>query len=115
MAYEIKNNTGTLRKNDRKEKDTHPDYKGSSVINDREYWVSAWLKTDKNGAKYMSFSYTAKDAQALVGSQMVRAGEPNSSQSISERAMPKGRDSFGSGSMRHNDMNDDIPFAPEFR
>ena len=32
MAFEQKPNTGSLFKNDRKESDTHPDYKGSALI-----------------------------------------------------------------------------------
>lgn len=64
MAYEQKNNSGSLFKNDRKEKETHPDYKGSAMINGVEYWVSAWLKEGKGGTKYMSFSYQPKQEQA---------------------------------------------------
>lgn len=55
------NLTGVLFKNDRKEKETQPDYKGSSEIAGVEYWLSAWIKTGKNGNKFMSLAYTAKD------------------------------------------------------
>jgi len=55
------NMRGVLFKNDRKEKDTHPDYKGQSEVNGVEYWLSAWIKTDKNGNKFMSLSFQAKD------------------------------------------------------
>ena len=54
------NMRGVLFKNDRKEKDTHPDYKGSCEINGEEMWMSAWLKQGKNGA-FMSFSFTPKE------------------------------------------------------
>ena len=63
MAYEQRDNSGSLFKNDRKQSDNHPDYKGSAHIGGVEYWVSAWLKTGKNGTKFMSFSYTPKDQQ----------------------------------------------------
>ena len=54
------NMRGVLFKNDRKEKDTHPDYKGSCEINGEEMWMSAWLKQGKNGT-FMSFSFTPKE------------------------------------------------------
>ena len=54
------NMRGVLFKNDRKEKDTHPDYKGSCEINGEEMWMSALLKNGKNGT-FMSFSFTPKE------------------------------------------------------
>lgn len=54
------NMRGVLFKNDRKEKETHPDYKGSCEINGEEMWMSAWLKDGKSG-KFMSFSFTPKE------------------------------------------------------
>jgi hypothetical protein len=62
MAYEQKDNTGSLFKNDRKEKDTHPDYKGSALINGVDHWLDAWINEDRNGNKYMSLKLKPKDA-----------------------------------------------------
>ena len=56
-------NRGAIFKNDRKEKDTHPDYKGSLNVGGVEYWVSSWIKTGQKG-KFMSLSVTAKEQQA---------------------------------------------------
>ena len=42
-------NKGILFVNDRKEEDSHPDYKGSININGREYWLSGWKKSTKKG------------------------------------------------------------------
>lgn len=56
-------NTGALFKNDKKETDKHPDYKGSVNANGREYWLSAWLKTSKKGTKFMSLSLSPKEAR----------------------------------------------------
>jgi hypothetical protein len=50
-----------LFRNDKKERDTHPGYKGSAQINGTEYWISAWINTAKSGQKYMALSFTAKD------------------------------------------------------
>ena len=54
------NMRGVLFKNDRKENDKHPDYKGQCEIDGEEYWLSAWIKTGAKG-KFMSLSFTAKE------------------------------------------------------
>jgi len=63
MAYEQRDNSGSLFKNDRKEKENHPDYKGTCMVGGVEMWMSAWLKTGANGTKFMSFSFQPKDQQ----------------------------------------------------
>lgn len=57
-------NRGVLFKNDRKESDNHPDYKGNINIDGVDCWLSAWIKTSKSGQKFMSLSVNPKDAQA---------------------------------------------------
>ena len=54
---------GALFVNDRKEKDTHPDYRGSIETEDgQEYWASAWIKEPRGGGKkYISIALTPKD------------------------------------------------------
>ncbi len=52
---------GVLFKNDRKEKDSHPDYRGSCEVEGVQYWISAWIKTGQKG-KFMSLSLQPKDA-----------------------------------------------------
>lgn len=61
MAYETKDNTGSLFRNNRKEKDTHPDYNGSVRIEGRDMWIAAWLKESKDGTKYFSLAFKRKD------------------------------------------------------
>ena len=51
-----KNNTGTLFLNMEKTETKHPDYKGKAVINNKPYWVSAWIKVGKSGKKFISIS-----------------------------------------------------------
>ena len=48
MAYD-NNRTGALFKNDKKESEKHPDYKGSCEIDGVEYWVSYWLNEVERG------------------------------------------------------------------
>jgi hypothetical protein len=58
MAFN-KDNSGSLSRNERKEKDTHPDMKGKATINGIEYWISGWTKTNENG-KWLSLSFLPK-------------------------------------------------------
>lgn len=55
MAYELKEGSGCLFKNDRKEKETHPDYAGTIMVNGKEHWLSGWIKEGKKG-KFFSLS-----------------------------------------------------------
>lgn len=99
MAYERKDGDGTLFKNDRKEKDTHPDYTGSILINGVDHWLSAWLKQGKNG-KFMSLSAKPKQerAQEIVNQSRQSYGEASGG-------------SYGQSA----ELDDEIPFAPEWR
>lgn len=61
MAYELKDGQGSLFTNERKEKETHPDWQGSIKIEGKEYWLSGW---EKDGAKGKFFSLSAKEKKA---------------------------------------------------
>ena len=54
-------NRGALFRNDKKESEHHPDYKGSINVGGVDYWLSSWLKKSKAGATYMSLSVRPKD------------------------------------------------------
>ena len=56
---------GVLFKNDRKESDKHPDYKGNINVGGKEFWLSAWIKEGAKG-KFMSLSIQPKEAQAAA-------------------------------------------------
>jgi uncharacterized protein (DUF736 family) len=92
MSYEQKDNSGSLFKNTRKEKDTHPDYTGSALVNGVPMWLSAWIKRDKNGNAYMSCSFKPKDENAMANLRDdLRAKSPQAP-------------------ARHDPIADDIPF-----
>lgn len=57
-----RDNSGVLFKNDKKEQEKHPDYKGNIMVDGQEYWISAWIKEGKNG-KFMGLGITPRDAQ----------------------------------------------------
>lgn len=68
MAYEQKPMTGSLFKNDRKETDSHPDYKGSALIDGLgECWLDAWINESASGTKYMSLKFKPKEAKTGNG------------------------------------------------
>lgn len=59
MAYD-RTNTGTIGKNKRKEKDTHPDLSGSLNVEGKEYWLSGWKK-QKDGDTFYSLAVKPKE------------------------------------------------------
>ena len=65
MAYDAKPGSFSLFKNDRKEKDTHPDYKGDGKdLDGNPVWISAWLKDGSKG-KFMSCTMQLKEQQKV--------------------------------------------------
>lgn len=58
--YEMKPESGNLFKNERKEKETHPDYQGECLVGGVSYYMSAWVKTAESGRRWMSFSFKPK-------------------------------------------------------
>lgn len=97
MAYEIKPGDVSVFKNDRKEKDTHPDYRITGMdLNGVKIKGALWLKTDRNGNKYMSGKIEADTYQREAE---FPAGDRGADRGVS-----------GSDSNRAVDFNDDIPF-----
>ena len=58
MAYEHKENKGSIFTNEKKEKDTHPDYTGQANVNGTIYNVSAWINESKTGKKYFGLAFS---------------------------------------------------------
>ena len=63
-------NRGSLFKNDRKDDTKFPDYKGSLNVDGIDYWLSAWIKISKDGAKFMSLSIKNKNADAFLNKKV---------------------------------------------
>lgn len=60
--FEQRDLSGSLFKNEDKQSDNHPDYKGDCIIDGQSMWVSAWIKTAQSGRKYMSLAFKPKQA-----------------------------------------------------
>ena len=63
---EKRDNSGVLFKNDKKDTEKHPDYKGNIMVDGNEYWLSAWIKEGKTG-KFMGLAVSPRDAQPPAG------------------------------------------------
>jgi hypothetical protein len=60
MAYEIRELSGSLFKNEKKTEEKHPQMQGSCLIEGVEYWVSAWTKEGTKG-RWQSLAFKRKD------------------------------------------------------
>lgn len=106
MADYDNNNRGSIWKNEKKDKDTHPDFTGSLNVDGVEYWVSAWKRKDGASPKApaLSFSIKPKDEQ------------PQRQAPISQRAQATIRKPDPISTGRHpaghdgRDLDQDTPF-----
>lgn len=69
MPYD-NTNSGALFKNERKEKENHPDYRGRGNFDGVDFEVAAWIRKSKDGKTYMSLAfsepYVKEDAPAAA-------------------------------------------------
>jgi uncharacterized protein (DUF736 family) len=64
MAYDQKDNTGSLFVNVEKRSENFPDYSGSVRIEGADWWISGWKKQSKDGKTFLSLSVKRKDGTA---------------------------------------------------
>jgi hypothetical protein len=84
-------NRGSIWKNDKKEKDTHPDFTGSLNVDGREFWVSAWKRKEGASPKAPALSFSVKPKD-----------EPHERRPVEQPGRGKA-------------MDDEIPFNLEWR
>lgn len=59
MGYD-NTNRGQIWKNEKKDTDKHPDFKGSLNVDGVEYWVSGWKRKEDANPKAPALSFTVK-------------------------------------------------------
>ena len=115
MSYDNRN-SGIITRNDKQGNEKRPDYRGSINVDGRDYWISAWIKTGRDGTKlagqkYMSLSVEPKDAQAGYSSSQSAASASSSASrpyDTSGSAKPYGA---ASTSAQHESLPIDIQYA----
>ena len=72
MTYDNRN-TGILSRNERREKDTHPEYTGKINIDGVDYWLSGWVKERKDGSgRFFSLSVKPVEQRARPAGDSAR-------------------------------------------
>jgi hypothetical protein len=102
MSQFDNSNKGGIWKNDKRESETHPHFKGNAEVGGIDYWVSGWLR-NKDGnpnAPAMKFSFTAKETQA----------HRQPPQQSTQMAQAKEAVMAGMDKGPHDAFDDDIPF-----
>ena len=58
--------TGILGRNERRERDTQPEFTGNATIGGVDYWIDAWVQERKDGSgrKFFKLKFKAKDQPA---------------------------------------------------
>ncbi len=95
MAYD-NTNRGSIWKNEKKETDSHPDFTGSLNVDGVDYWVSAWRRKEGAAEKAPALSFSVK---------------PKEQKSAGANVAPQRK----VGGISDAAMDDEIPFAAEFR
>ena len=85
MAYQQKEMEGSLFKNEKREKDSHPHMQGSCTIDGVKYWISAWTNDGEKG-RWQGLKFKRADDKPQA--QKAEAKKPG----------------------KFDDMEDDIPF-----
>lgn len=98
-------NRGSIWKNERKTKDTHPDFTGTLNVEGREYFFDAWKRKEGAPAKApsLTFKVKPKDAQPEGHPDRFQQQVPVNRQrpsGIPERPRQ----------VREDELADDIPF-----
>ena len=57
---QTRDNSGVLFRNDKRENEKAPSYKGNITVEGKDYWISAWVKEGKSG-KFMGLAVSPKE------------------------------------------------------
>lgn len=98
MAEYDKTNRGSIWPNKRKEKETHPDFTGSINVDGQEFWLNGWRRKEGASPESPSMTFTVRPKEGAHKRPAATDG-----QRVAPRTAARG------------DMDDEIPFAAEFR
>ena len=74
MAEYDNTNRGSIWKNEEKETDKHPDFKGSLDVGGVQYWVSAWKRKEGASPKAPALSFSIKPKEEKQSAPRVGRG-----------------------------------------
>ena len=100
MAYEQRDNSGSLFRNTYKEKPNQPDHKGTAMIGGVNYKIAAWVKEGKNGR---FFSLTFEEPQPVEQTTASGQSYAKASGGFEKKAENKWEAGLA-------DLSDEIPF-----
>jgi hypothetical protein len=129
MSYD-NTNSGLLARNNKQGNESRPDYRGSINVDGTEYWLSAWIKTGRDGTKlagqkYMSLSVQPKDAPAaapapvpapapaparMTQDQQMPSAQPLRALNVMELGAHQFPERVPRAPTNFDDMEDDVPF-----
>jgi len=110
--YEHKTNRGSMFRNEKKEKESQPDERGTINIEGRLFWISSWWEKTRDGREYQSISV----APIEEGKRRERPRSGPESRGNQSRARSQHREERRRERPPRNDYNpppadgDDIPF-----
>ena len=107
MADYDNTNSGVVFPNDRKQKSSHPDFKGQCTIKTPdgelvEYWVSGWEKEGRKGP-FLSLSFQIKEEKKEDAEE--RPVQKKTSLFGNKQAAPK-----AASKASEPELDDDVPF-----
>lgn len=95
-------NRGQIWGNDKKEKDSQPDFKGSINIEGVEYWLSAWRRKPDAHPKAPSLSFSVQRKEEVHSQGIQQAQQAQQPQQQAPQAPPI-------------DDLEDIPFSNPYK
>ena len=88
---------GSLSRNQKRETDRYPEFKGSAMVEGREYWLSAWVREGDDGSKYFSLAFKPKE-------------QPHQQQASPELKQKYAPTANGQRTDHRRGVDDEIPF-----
>ena len=67
-----RDNSGVLFRNEKKDNERAPEYKGNITVDGKDYWLSAWIKEGKSG-KFMGLAVSPKEEYKAKPSERSKA------------------------------------------